>query len=813
MGEVYLAEDTKLYRKVALKFLPSHLCQDDDCRARFKREAQAVAKLNHPNVIHIYEVSEYQGRPFFAMELAEGQSLRDLANGKDTSVDRIIELAIQICDGLCAAHDKKIVHRDIKPSNIVIDGHGRPKILDFGLAAIQGGEQLTKTGSTLGTIRYMSPEQIEGREVDRRSDLFSFGVVLYELIAGRTPFESGNEAATLKAIAQGNPEPLARYKSEVPEELQRTVSKLLEKEASLRYQSANDVLADFRRLKVQSGEVPAAKAEKGDWRRMLVVLPFQNLGPSDEEYFADGMTEEIISRLSAIGGLGVISRTSAWTYKGSSRSIREISADLGVDFVMEGSVRWNRRDKDPDRVRITFQLIRTSDDTHLWSDRVDRTLDDIFEVQSQIAEQVVKQLDIRLRKPERQILNAKPTDNLDAYKAYLQGLDFVGRPDYAEADFHAAIRQFEIAVELDSDFALAYANLSRTHSHIYFHGYDRSAERIGKSRKAVDKAYNLQPSLAEVHLAYGYHYYYCLEDYERALSELDKARREHPNDARILALSASIVKRRGRIDEAAQLYERAFELSPRDASLPHEIGCAYMTARKYQEAQQFYELSIALSPDQVLAYVCKAWNYWLWKADLKSGIETTFEIPPDAERTTFYLYRAKLFAREYADAITILSNAPVVFDEGQWLRSPKALYAAYAHQRLGNKAEAEENYRTALEILRAEVEKRPDDDRLHSALGITYAGLGWTDEAVKSAELAVELLPVKKNAVVGPFRIEDLAMVHTMLGNPKAAIEQLTYLLSIPCWLSGPVLRIDPRWDPLRDDRSFQNLMDGRQPQ
>ena len=272
MGEVYLAEDTKLNRKVALKFLPPHLCQDEECRQRFKREAQAAAKLNHPNIVTIHEVSDYQGRPFIAMELVEGLSLRDLAKGKELSIDRIIELAIQVCDGLGAAHGKKVVHRDIKPSNIVIDAYGRPKILDFGLAATQGGEHLTKTGSTLGTVRYMSPEQVQGKEIDQRSDLFSLGVVLYELIAGRTPFERDNEAATLKAITQDNPEPLARYKSDIPDELQRTVSKLLEKDSAYRYQTAAGVISDLRRLKKESISGPSTVQPKPS----IAVLPFTN---------------------------------------------------------------------------------------------------------------------------------------------------------------------------------------------------------------------------------------------------------------------------------------------------------------------------------------------------------------------------------------------------------------------------------------------------------------------------------------------------------------------------------------------------------
>ena len=342
MGEVYLAEDTELDRRVALKFLPPHLCLDDDCRARFKRESQAAARLNHPNIVTIHEVCEYQGRPYFAMQHLEGQSLRDLLKGKSLALDRLIEMAIQLCDGLAAAHGKNIVHRDIKPSNIVIDAYGRPKLLDFGLAAIVGGEHLTRTGSTLGTVGYMSPEQIKGKDVDHRSDLFSLGVVLYELLAGRAPFGRDSEVATMQAILNEVPDPLAKYRSAVPEELQRTVSKLLEKDPSMRYQTATGVISDLKRL-IASTQSSIARetigrsrrwplwiaaaaviivaaiglysfwprpAATGSERKSLAVLPFENLGSSEDEYFADGMTDEITARLAGISGLRVTSRTS-----------------------------------------------------------------------------------------------------------------------------------------------------------------------------------------------------------------------------------------------------------------------------------------------------------------------------------------------------------------------------------------------------------------------------------------------------------------------------------------------------------------------
>jgi non-specific serine/threonine protein kinase len=809
MGEVYLAQDTELDRKVALKFMPPHLCQDEDCRKRFKREAQAVAKLNHPNIITIHEVAEYQGRLFLVMELVEGQSLRELSKGKELSVDRIIELAIQICDGLSAAHDKKVVHRDIKPANMVVDQNNRLRLLDFGLAAIQGGEDLTKTGSTLGTVRYMSPEQVQGKGVDNRADLFSFGIVIYELIAGRTPFEHDNEAATLRAICQDNPEPLARYKSDISDELQRMVSKLLEKDPSLRYQSAAGVLSDINRMKTSTSADSKVAPGKDDHRKMLVIMPFENLGPPEEEYFADGMTEEIISRLATIRELGVISRTSAMTYKQTTKSIREIGSELGVDYVLEGSVRWNRKGKNTDRVRITPQLIRVSDDTHLWSDRYDRTLDDIFEVQTQIAEHVVEQLNIQLLGSERRALKIKPTENVDAYQAYLRGRDYAGRPDYREADFRLAVQMFEQAVELDPDFALAYADLSRVHSLLYFHGHDRSPECVSRAKIAVDMATKLQPALAEIHLALGYFQYYCKQDFEVAFEELAKVKKHLPNDSRVLSLTGAIVKRQGRIAEAIEYYKKAFEISPRDASLPHEIGCAYMSMREFVEAEQYYNFSISLERNQVLAYVCKAWNYWLWRGDALKGHQTLNQAPLKLDaQFVFASFRAYIFARDYNAALKTIATAPEIFDGGQWYFIPKAQFDAQIFQFLNKSEQAQNRYESALEMLEHEASKRPNDDRVHASLGNVYAGLGRTEDAIREAKLAVELIPVSTNAVVGPFRVEDLAFTYALLEELDSAIDQLEYLLSIPSWLSAPLLCIDPRWDPLRDHPRFQALLE-----
>ena len=431
MGEVYLAEDTKLDRKVALKFLPLHLCQDSDCRARFTREAQASAKLDHPNIVSVFEVGEFQGRPFFSMQHVEGQTLKEVLSGKALLIDRILEIGIQVCEGLQAAHEKGITHRDIKPSNILIDSHGRARIVDFGLASVMGTDHLTKTGSTLGTIGYMSPEQVRGDKVDHRTDLFSFGVVLYEMITGHAPFKADSEAATLHAITNDKPEMLARFRREVPVTLQTMIDKALDKNVATRYQHADELSADLRRLTpagvkqqtprrdlwnryVVTSAVALLLAIVGYWgvtkfltkdgqkpeftRKMLAVLPFENLGSPEDEYFADGITDEITGKLATIRELGVISRTSTMQYKKTTKNLRQIAKELGVDYVLEGSIRWDKGG-DTSRVRVLPQLIRVSDDTHLWAETYQRPLTDIFALQADIATRIAEAMNLTLRAP------------------------------------------------------------------------------------------------------------------------------------------------------------------------------------------------------------------------------------------------------------------------------------------------------------------------------------------------------------------------------------------------------------------------------
>ena len=676
MGEVYLAEDTKLDRKVALKFLPSHLCQDDDCRARFKREARAVAKLNHPNVITIYEVSEHQGRPFFAMELVEGQSLLEMSKGKELGIDRIIELAIQICDGLGAAHDKKVVHRDIKPANIVIDAYGRPKILDFGLAAIQGGELLTKTGSTLGTIRYMSPEQVDGETADHRSDLFSLGIVLYELIAVRTPFERDSEPATLKAITMDKPEPMARFKSGVPEGLQQVVDKLLEKDKELRYQNASGVISDLKRL---STVLPRQDPK----RPSIAVLPFTNMSTdAEQEFFCDGIAEDILNDLAGLDELRVVSRTSSFAFKGKTEDLRDVGRKLNAGTILEGSVR-----KAGNRLRITAQLINVADGYHLWSERYDRELDDVFAIQDEIAASIVQALRVKLGPRQELDKDKAPTSSIEAYELYLRGRIFFHQSGRKGLRF--AIELFSCAIEKDPGYALAYAGLSDSLSHTFLY-FDNDELNVNGAMEASKKALELNSSLAEAHASRGLAVSLG-KRYQEAEEEFKKAIELNPNLFEAYYHYARACFVQGKHEMACQLFEQAGKVKPDDYQAPilaansyHQIHQPEAARETLQRGLEIVNRHLELNPNDVRAVYLGA-NALIDLGKPEQAVEWTKRAAAMESNDPAVLYNcACVYARlnQTEAAINLLQEAiNCGFSAKEWIENDPDLNSIRDHPR------------------------------------------------------------------------------------------------------------------------------------
>jgi eukaryotic-like serine/threonine-protein kinase len=602
MGEVYLAEDTKLNRRVALKFLPSHLSQDSELRIRFTREAQSAAKLDHPNIVTIHEVGEFAGRPFFAMQYIDGKTLQAYCQDEKLSIGKIVNLVMQVSEGLAKAHAIGITHRDIKSANIIVDKELRPKILDFGLATIQGGEQLTKVGSTLGTIAYMSPEQSQGRESDHRSDLFSLGVVLYELIAGQSPFKRTNDAATLHAIASENAEPLARYKSDVPAELQRIVTKSLAKNPAERYQSAADFAADLRLLSrsIESGHSDSSGKSLAS-KPSIAVLPFTNMSADPEnEYFSDGLTEELLNVLAKNPELKVTGRTSSFAFKGKQGDLREIGQKLGVGTLLEGSVR-----KAGNRVRITAQLVNTSDGFHLWSETYDRVLDDIFAVQDDIAKAVSKAMHVTLvgvSETKKQVNPESYALVLRAHQSFLL---------FTKESFAAAVELYKKAIKLDPNNARAWAGLSFVYGQRIAYGHANYNAEHSLAKSSAEKALALDDSLPEAHQAMGFVSGALEMQVRESLVHIRRAHELAPNNSAILTSMAVWELVEGNFDRSVSLAKLAIVLDPLSPSAYRELGRVLTFVGRLEEAQVALTRAVEMSPDMTTIHLGLSWVAFL----------------------------------------------------------------------------------------------------------------------------------------------------------------------------------------------------------
>ncbi|MCK4403560.1 MAG: protein kinase [candidate division Zixibacteria bacterium] len=807
MGVVYKAKDTRLERTVALKFLPSHLLCDVEAKTRFEHEAKAASALNHTNIATIYDIDKVEDQCFISMEYVEGKTLKELIRERTLSVKEALDIALQMAEGLNAAHKKDIVHRDIKSDNIILTDEGVVKIMDFGLAKLKGVTKLTKTGTTLGTIQYMSPEQAQGMEVDQRSDIFSFGVVLYEMITGQLPFKGEHEAAVIYSIVNETPEPLARYKANVPEGLQRIIDKALEKDLSTRYQIAAEIIADFKRFgqKIRPGGLIVTE-KKRIGEKSIAVIPFINLSEDKaNEYFSDGITEDIITQLFKIGDLKVISRTSAMLYKGSKKSLREIGKELGVATILEGSVR-----RAGNRVRIVGQLVDAETDEHIWAETYDRDLSDIFAIQSDVAQQIARALKATLSPEEKQRIEQKLTDNLEAYDYFLQGREYRFRST-EKNDVEIAIELYEKAVSVDPNFAEAYASIALQHCMMYWLGYDRSPERLGRAKEAIDKALNLKPDEPVVREANGYYYYHGFRDYARALDEFSFARRKEPGNAWYNANIAFIQRRLGKFEDALQNLKIAFQYDPRSNILASEVGGTYMAVRMYTEAEGYYERAIALAPDVTSNYIYKALTSIYKTGSTESARQVLHRASKrvSSDDLIWYLVYFDIYDGHYQDAFDRLASIQEEVCERLIDYTPKEAIRGLIYELIGQPDQARAHYIKARTLLEKKVHEWSDDARIHAELGKVYARLGLRNEAIREGQTAVDLIPVSRDAMIGPAYLADLAEIYTIVGDFDAAMDKLEYLLEIPSGVHIGELKVNPVWDPLRDHPRFQKLLEG----
>ncbi len=664
MGEVYLAEDTELNRRVALKFLPPHLCQDSDCRARFKREAQAAAKLSHPNIVTIYDVSEFQGRPFFAMELIEGHSLREVIKQGKLSVAEAIGLTMQLCEGLQEAHEVGITHRDIKSPNIIVDRKGHARLLDFGLAAIKGTEKLTKTGSTLGTVGYMSPEQAEGKEVDQRSDIFSLGVVLYEMITGKRPFDRESDVATGKAIVTDTPEPLARYKSGVPDGLQQIVDRALEKSLETRYQTASGMHADLKRL-VSSERVTIVKKkvprlawvagivvliavvwgglEIKSWlgsstvaARSIAVVDFENVGAAEDAYLASGLAEDLSIKLRQLEGVQVASSADIRRLAKENLLPREIASRLKVQFALGGSLL-----RQGSLVRVNVELIDKESGRVVWSDQIDKQFTEIFQFLDEVSLRIAQALQVRLTPVEKAAMATKPTENTGAYDHYLKGRHYYYNVTFRDNEL--AEREFSRALQLDPGYPLALAGMADVFVQRYKERFDYDEYWLDSAKVLIEKALLRKPDLAE-----GYESRAELliqeDNLAGAVEAAERARDLNPGWDEPYIHLGDIYRYRGLRDTALTLYDKAVELR-RSVDALCGKGEIFLTRGQIDSAEALYKAASELNSYHDRPYLLLASLYTETHDGVKVDtlLHRAIEVRPDHvtgyERLSLRMYR------------------------------------------------------------------------------------------------------------------------------------------------------------------------------
>jgi serine/threonine protein kinase/Flp pilus assembly protein TadD len=872
MGVTYKAIDTHLRCSVALKIIRAQFIGNESARSRFVREARAAASVHHSNVATVYHLGESGGNYFYAMEFVDGETLEKLIRRRGRlEVDLSLEMLTQVAAGLTAIHKQHLVHRDIKPSNIMLSWEeGRlekVKIIDLGLAKGVTEDALSMAGSFIGTPTYASPEQFAGLGTDIRSDLYSLGVSLWEMLSGRPPFQGS--AAELMDQHQHSEPPIEILRN-VPGPVIALLQVLLAKDPNQRFQTPAQLQRAVTKVKaaVSSGsrlradELRSVSAELAPnvskrkprnrtvrwvlgaslgvasaliaWfffspyrgalfkqrsdeavptEKSIAVLPFENISPNkDDAYFADGVQDEILNNLVKIAQLKVISRTSVMQYRADTkRDLRQIANALGVANVLEGTVR-----RDGNHIRVSTELVDASNDHTMWADTYDRDLTDIFAIQSEIAQTVAAKLSARLTPEEKRDVEGKPTDNLGAYDLYLQANQLLKNAEFFNAqreDFIKALALLEEATRQDPRFALAYCSIAHAHDALYLFHLDRTAERRALGDAAVNEALRMRPDLPEAHLASALHLGICYRDFEKERVEIAIAARGLPNHPYVFWFLAATGFAQGRWEESIRDYEHAVILEPRYPKLLLELANTYTALRRFRQADQMLDRLIELKPDEPELKIQKAYLLIMEKADLKRYL-TVFETIPatfkDRKGVVWRLLQAALFEHDWSKAREILNHTAneeidsPFYDDAEISRD---CWNIWVLRLQGNSPTKEPRFGVARDQLNRKVEQNPEDVDLLSALGVIDAALGRKQEAIDEARRAAELVPVLRDHEKGPIYVTNLAIVYAWLNELDSAFQELTVVVNIP---NGPLygeLKLDPAWDPLRKDPRFDKLL------
>jgi serine/threonine protein kinase/Tfp pilus assembly protein PilF len=858
MGIVWLARDEELERDVALKFLPDLMIHDHAMFNQLRHEAKRCLELTHPYIVRIHDFVHDERSGGISMEYIDGETLSNLRSEKEQRVFEPDEIATwigQLCDALDYAHNRaKVIHCDLKPANLMVDQRGDLKIQDFGIARSVGDSvsRLTVEQGRSGTLVYMSPQQLNGERCTHLDDIYSLGATIYELLTSKPPFYSGNiDRQICERVAPSMTERRKELDIEpasVPQLWEDTVAACLAKDPSRRPQSAADT-AQRLHLTAAQAVTSVAPGERSNRKALLIgciaalslfalaglyvgllkqdarpvsqarvaipeksiaVLPFENLSTDQENaFFADGVQDEILTYLAKVADLKVISRTSVMQYKtGVKRNLREIANALGVAHVVEGSVQ-----RAGNRVRVSAQLIDARTDSHLWAERYDRPLDDVFAIQSEIAKRVADQLQAKLSPGEKAEIEQQPTADIAAYDYYVRAkvlLTAIADARQGERLYQAA-DLLEQAVARDPTFLLAYCKLAYVHQELYYTGFDHTRSRLAQANETLRKAFEIGPNRGEAHLAAVWVYYHCYFDFDRARSELEIARSALPNESEVFALAGYMDRRQGHWKEHIQNLEHAARLDPRNIEILHGLAQGYELLRQFSDMTAVLDRILAITPSDPLTRVARGAVDFEWHGDtspLHAVIKNIIAEDPNAGAAFAqdWLVHAlcehnpdeaqlalRLIPQEGVTSVTVRICRP--FFEGLTARAFKEADIA----------------RNAFVAARAEMEKivqaEPDYPQAVSVLGMIDAALGRKEDAVREGRRAVELHPREKDQLTYAELIKNLAVIYAWTDNKEAALNELGSLLQIPAPLTYGELRLHPYWDPLRADPRFDHLV------
>ena len=655
MGVVYKAEDTKLQRPVALKFLPSKLLGDEEAKARFLREARAAAALQHPNICTVYEIDEADGYTFIVMAYLEGEELRKHIETGPLSLDRLLDIAIQVAQGLQEAHSKGVVHRDIKPANIMDSTTGQVVLMDFGLAQIaSAASKLTREGTTVGTSAYMSPEQTTGEKTDHRTDIWALGVVLYEMATGQAPFQGHYEQAIVYSILQEAPEPITALRTGIPLELERVANKCLAKRADERYQTVSDLLADLGALKRsrESSEGKRQSSGARDARPSIAVLPFENRSrDEDDEYLSDGVTEDIISALAKVEGLRVTPRASAFRFKGESTAVRQVAEKLNVGCVLTGTIR-----RAGSRLRITVELIDAAEEAQMWSERYDRVLEDIFDIQDEISQAIVNQLKRKLVGAAASPGATRRTADFEAYRLYLQGRHNVVK--FSESGIRQGLSCFERALATDSNYPEPHAGLAEAYALLGMLGYARPADVMVKAKAEAVRALGMDETSADAHTSLGF-VRKCYDwDFAGAEQSYRRAVELNPADPITRVHLGALLGETGRPVEGVAELRTAVQLDPLSPYVNRLLCLLLLYARDFEAALDQARKTLDIDPAYfpIRWEMSTAWRF-LGRPDEALGtIEAAVSLAPKDPFTLGWLGTCQAIAGHQEEALRTIDK-------------------------------------------------------------------------------------------------------------------------------------------------------------